>query len=116
MLVISNVNFHSLQLLLIIHMLSLKKKSYFVFQVLVMGAKEMLNYWYYKLFGSESLGEMKGKEEEDTEIESITLTQKKDEANGNTTFSECSEVSELQTSLIFAMNSVICLLLQIITK
>ncbi|CAH1389674.1 unnamed protein product [Nezara viridula] len=60
-------------------------------EVLVMGAKEMLNYWYYKLFGSESLGEMKGKEEEETEMESITLTQKKDESNGNTTFSECSE-------------------------
>ncbi|XP_014290214.1 DNA repair endonuclease XPF [Halyomorpha halys] len=60
-------------------------------EVLIMGAKEMLNYWYYKLFGSESLGEMKGKEEEDTEIESIVLTQKKDESNGNTTFSECSE-------------------------
>ena len=71
--------------------------SYFfhvIFQVLIMGSKEMLSYWYCRLFGADSLSDNKLKEEEDNnELETITLTQRKDEENGNTTFTECSEVS-----------------------
>lgn len=61
-------------------------------QVLTMGPKEMLRYWYYRLFGAESLSSEKTPaDEEDEDIESITLTQKMSTENGNTTFTECPE-------------------------
>lgn len=60
-------------------------------QVLTMGSKEMLQYWYYRLFGADSLNAEKAQaDEEDDEIETITLTQVKNSDDGNTTFTECS--------------------------
>lgn len=66
-----------------------------------MGSKEMLQYWYYRLFGAESLNAEKAQaDEEDEERESITLTQRNN-VDGNATFTECSMVSILNHTISF---------------